>query len=91
MNEQNTVEYSIPYLLWQIAMIQTETTYLNEAINKLGAMSEGNSGSPGNIQGRAMAIVFSGIVRCRETTNQQILHPYEKIYDDLAGKANRVN
>lgn len=84
--EQITPEYTIPWLLRQIAAIQAETEYLNEALVKLAAMSDGDSGepgSPGNIQGQAKAEAFGDIVRCRETTNQQLLRLYEKMYDDL--------
>ena len=80
------VEYTIPYILKQIAAIQQETAYLNEAIDKLSAMGDGDSGSPGapgNFQGQAKAMAFETIVQCRETTNQQMLRMYEKMYDNL--------
>lgn len=87
LNTENTnVEYGIPYILSQIAAIQQETSYLNEAISKLAEMSDGDSGSPGspgNLQGQAKAMAFETIVQCRETTNQQLLKFYEKMYDDL--------
>lgn len=89
MNEQYTnqaAEYSIPYLLRQIAAIQAETAYVHEAIDKLAAMPDGDSGapgSPGNIQGEAKAQALAGIVQCRESTNQQLLSLYEKMYEDL--------
>lgn len=88
--ENTIVEYSIPYILEQIAAIQQETAYLNEAIEKLSKMSDGDSGSPGapgNLQGQAKAMAFETIVQCRETTNQQMLRMYEKMYDDLKSKA----
>lgn len=86
MTSGSTVEYSIPYILRQIAAIQLETAYLNEAIEKLAAMSDGDSGesySPGNVAGVAKAEALRDVVRCRETTNQQLLRLYEKMYDDL--------
>ena len=94
MSEHNTpftgeVEYSIPYILYQIALIQSDTAYLSEVAGKLAAMSDGDSGeagSPGNIQGQAKAEALGDIIKCRETTNQQILRLYEKMYDDLTGK-----
>ena len=85
----NTVEYTIPWLLSQIAAIQTETSYIQEVSEKLFAMSDGDSGepgSPGNIQGWEKAKALGDIVRCRETTNQQLLSIYDKMYDDLAGR-----
>lgn len=96
MSEQNVsdtaVEYSIPYILRQIAAIQTETAYLNQALEKLSAMSDGDSGepgSPGNIQGQAKAQALEALVTCRETTNQQLLRFYEMMYDDLTGRSPR--
>lgn len=84
--EAQASEYTIPYILTQIAAIQRETAYLNEAIDKLSTMGDGDSGgpgSPGNLQGQAKAKAFADIVRCRETTNQQLLRLYEKMYDNL--------
>lgn len=43
----------------------------------------GHPGSPDNIQGQAKAQAICDIVKCRETTNQQMLSMYEKMYDDL--------
>ncbi len=54
-------------------------------------MDDGDSGdgdSPGNILGQAKAQAFGDIVRCRETTNQQLLKLYEKMYDDLKPHSN---
>lgn len=81
-----TVEYTIPYILMQIAALQKETAYLHEAIGKLSEMGDGDSGSPGspgNLQGQAKAMAFETIVQCRETTHQQLLRMYEKMYDNL--------
>lgn len=80
-------EYSIPYVLGQIEKIQQQTEYLNDALKKLSDMADGDSGDPGcpgNIQGQAKAEAFGDIVRCRETTNQQMLKLYEKMYDNLS-------
>lgn len=89
MTEQHTdvaVEYSIPYILRQVAALQADTAYLNEAISKLADMADGSPGSPGSpgdIQGQAKAEAFADIIRCRESTNQQILRLYERMYEDL--------
>ena len=83
---KNKSVYNIEYILLQIAKIQEQTAYLNNAIEKLSQMGDGDSGicgAPGNIQGQAKAQAFGDIVRCRETTNQQMLSLYEKMYDDL--------
>ena len=78
--------YSIDYIISQIAKIQEQTEYLNKALEQLSQMSDGDSGSsgaPGNILGEAKAQAIGDVVRCRETTNQQMLSLYEKMYHDL--------
>ena len=95
MSEQNNsftgeIEYSIPYILRQIALIQGDTSYLSEALSMLGSMpsstqSAGPDAAPYDIQGqaRARAAAIGDIVKSRETTNQLLLRLYEKMYDDL--------
>lgn len=80
MNE-NKVELS--WLLQQIAAIQSDTDYLHAAIQQLAGMGQGDSGeagSPGDLMGQAKAEALGDIVRCRETTNQQLLDLYKRIY-----------
>lgn len=80
MND-NQVELS--WLLQQIAAIQSDTSYLHETIQQLAGMGLGDSGeagSPGDIMGQAKAEALGDIVRCRETTNQQLLDIYKRIY-----------
>ena len=80
MNE-NQVDLS--WLLQQIAAIQSDTDYLHETIQQLAEMGlgdSGESGSPGNVMGQAKAEALGDIVRCRETTNQQLLDIYKRIY-----------
>ena len=86
MND-NKVELS--WLLQQIAAIQDGTEYLKDGLAQLAQMGEGDSGesySPGNILGKAKADALGGMIRGRETTNQQLLRLYEKMYDDLMGR-----
>ena len=87
-NQTASAEYTIPYILQQIAAIQSETAYLNEVISRLSGMSESKIQSPGggNVPTEAMAQALCSVVQCRETTNQQLLHLYEKMYDDLTHK-----
>ena len=90
-NNRNTAadnggKLDITWLFRQIAAIQQQTEYLNLALENLSKMGDGDSGhqySPGNIAGKAKAEAFGEIVRCRETTNQQILRFYETVYNDL--------
>lgn len=85
--ENESVEViDLAYIFKQIKEIQTQTEYLNEVINKLSQMSDGDSGegcSPGNIQGQAKAQALGDVVRCRETTNQQLLNFYITVYNDM--------
>lgn len=81
-------EYTIPYILRQIAAIQSETTYLNEVIERLAGVSESKISSPsgGTVPTTAMAEALCSVVQCRETTNQQLLSLYGKMYEDLTQK-----
>ena len=77
----NKVELS--WLLQQIAAIQSDTDYLYHTIQQLAEMGVGESGeagSPGDVMGQAKAEALGDIVRCRETTNQQLLDIYKRIY-----------
>lgn len=77
----NKVELS--WLLQQIAAIQSDTDYLYQTIQQLAEMGVGESGeagSPGDVMGQAKAEALGDIVRCRETTNQQLLDLYKRIY-----------
>ncbi len=81
--------YNIEYILSQIVKIQAQTEHLDNAIETLSQMGNGE-GTPGNIQGQAKAQAIAEVVRCRETTNQKMLSIYEKMYDDLKpGSENR--
>ena len=76
----------LSWLLQQIAAIQSDTEYLKEGLAQLARMGTGDSGgpgSPGNILGQAKAEALQSMIMGRETTNQQLLRLYEKMYDDL--------
>ncbi len=78
------------YIFDQIKAIQNQTDYLLAAIDGLAGMSDGESGdmyAPGNIMGQAKATAFGDMVRCRETTNQQLLNFYMTVYNDLKSQA----
>lgn len=69
-------ELNLAYILEQIARIQSDIVYLNEAIQKLSVTTDPDS----NYIHKANAL--GQIVCNRETTNQQLLRFYEKLYDD---------
>lgn len=71
---------SMNYVLEQIEKIAKQTEYLNQVISELRQMETGGAGDIGNTN-KAEALL--SVVKCRETTNQQLLGIYEKMYDDL--------
>lgn len=86
INVKNESIYNIEFILNQIAKLQDQTEYLNTTLEKLSELGDGDSGgpgAPGNILGMEKAKAIGDVVRCRETTNQQLLAFYEKLYDDL--------
>ncbi len=73
------------YILKQMEKILEQRDYLLEAIRSLSKMSDGDNGEaygPGNTLGRAKAEALKEVVCYRETTNQQILKMYERMYYD---------
>lgn len=69
-------EMTVADILSRINNIVNQTSYISAACETLSAMDNGDSSE-------ATAEALAEVVRCRETTNQQILRIYEKIYDDL--------
>ena len=82
---QNTAEtpLTMDYLLSKIEAVRMDTEHLHEAI---AALRDTAAAGPGDIVGQEKAKALGDIVRCRETTNQQLLKLYEKMYDDLQNK-----
>lgn len=70
-------KYSMEYCLEQIERIGSQAEYLNQVITELRQMDNNGDGAC------TKAMALSDIVKCRETTNQQMLRFYEKMYDDL--------
>ena len=79
-------ELTVADILTRINNIINQTGYITSAFESLVQMGDGDSGNcgaPGNIMGKAKADAVAEVVRARETTNQQILYLYEKMYDDM--------
>lgn len=72
MKQEN--KFNVDYVLNQIEQIVKNNDYIHDALDQLASM-------PIGAQEKAKAI--GEIVRCRETTNQQALELYEKMYNDL--------
>lgn len=71
---------TINYVLNQIEQIVKDNEYIHNALEQLASMPKSD---PGDIAGQEKAKAIGDIVRCRETTNQQALRLYEKMYNDL--------
>ena len=73
-------EISLDYIFAEIKAIREQTEHLNEALKMLENVK---SDGPGDVGAAAKANGIAEVIRCRETTNQQILRFYEKVYGDL--------
>lgn len=85
-NAATSTKYSIDYILEQLERITAQSEHISKALDVLGAMDDGENAaaySPGNTIGPAKAEAIGETVRSRETTNQQLIRLYEKMYDDL--------
>ena len=71
---------SIDYVLAQIEKIVENTAYIEAA---LGSLASVESACPGDSGAEEKAIGIADVVRCRETTNQQLLAFYTKLLNDL--------
>ena len=80
-NNLDTCKLTMNYVLEQIEKIAQQTDYIMDTIEKLGQMVGANG--PGDVAGCAKAEALGNVVKCRETTNQQLLKFYERMYDDL--------
>ena len=71
---------SIDYVLAQIGKIVENTAYIEAALCSLASVE---SVGPGDIGAEEKAKCIADVVRCRETTNQQLLAFYTKVFNDL--------
>lgn len=78
---ENKEMLTVNYLLEQIEKIAAQTDHIHDAIEQVAKLDYGaqECGSPPDDRATALA----DIVRCRETTNQQLITFYQKLYDDL--------
>ena len=81
MNQDNTPELTVPYILQQLEQFAGETSYVRQAIYELK-----------NVRGRhegatvAKAQAITDVVKAREETNQKLIELYGRIYQDLRGE-----
>ena len=71
---------SIDYVLAQIEKIVENTAYIEAA---LGSLASVESACPGDVGAQEKAKGIADVVKCRETTNQQLLAFYTKVFNDL--------
>ena len=86
LNDKTDVsKLTMDYVLTQIENIAAQTAYLNEAITEISKIPTSSpvAYAPPDIAGKAKVDALGDVVRCRETTTQQLLTFYEKVYDDL--------
>lgn len=78
---------TIEQIFGQINKIVENSAFLERALQSLSTMTSTDvptdSYAPGDIAGQARAQAVADICRCRETTNQQLIRLYEKMYDDM--------
>ena len=81
MSENKSSKLSMDYVLEQIENIRKDTDYLYKVVEALNGMS--NAGVPGDMTGSAKAEALGNVVKCRETTNQQLLSTYTLMFTQL--------
>ena len=81
-------KFTIEYILEQLEKVREDSAHILEALSKLECVT---TGGPGDIGAAEKAKGIADVVRCRETTNQQLLRFYEKLYDDIKAEAVRTS
>lgn len=69
-----------------IERVSAEKEYLYKAMASIEALPPCKG--PGDITGAEQAKAIAEVVKCRETTNQQMLRLYEKMYDNMISTAD---
>ncbi len=82
--EAEQAELSVGYILKLIEKIAEDNAHIHEALCQLKGVKTGDCAGDVGAQGKAQAIAT--VVKCRETTNQQLIKLYEKMYDDVKPK-----
>ena len=81
----NTI--TLDMILEQVNKVVDNNAFFEEALQSLMNMTSSNvpmsPGAPSDVAGEARAKAVADICRARETTNQQLIRFYEKMYDDL--------
>ena len=78
--ETKSIEITVEYALAQIEKILADTQHIYEALD---ALKDVHSAGPEDIGAQSAAQGMADVVRCRETTNQQLIAFYQNMYEDL--------
>lgn len=78
-NNTKPSKLNVEYILSKIDQIIDDTSYIQEALEKLNY----NDSVPGDIANSTKAEAIASIVTSREATNQKLIKFLEKIYADL--------
>ena len=82
--ENNTL--TIKEIFDAITELKNDSAHIEKALTQLESIQ---SKGPGDIAAQANAQAIADVVKCRETTLQQMLAMYSKMYDDLQNEAGR--
>ena len=78
---------TLDMILEQVNKVVNNNAFFEEALQSLMNMTSSNvpmsPGAPPDVAGEARAKAVADICRARETTNQQLIRFYEKMYDDM--------
>ena len=92
MSTDNTPTLTIADILQRLDQIHADTAHLDKAIAALQSITQstdpGQMNSPGDIAGQEKAKALGDVVKCRETTNQQLIALYKQMYDDIKSPIN---
>lgn len=79
-------KYSKEYILSQIEKLMADSRHISSALEVLSSTAHGASNeplTPGDISGKARFDAIADVVKCRESTIQQALTFYKKVYDEI--------
>ena len=82
--ENNTL--TIKEIFDAITELKNDSAHIEKALTQLESVQ---SKGPTDIAAQANAMAIADVVKCRETTLQQMLAMYSKMYDDLQNEAGR--
>lgn len=71
---------TMAYILEQLEMLKENDDFLDKALEKLGNVK---SGGPGDAGAQAQAMALKDAILAHETTRQQLIALYGKMYDDI--------